>query len=299
MAERESMEGEVVKDILIQVQEAPTGSVLPGVGVNTDGGLVGPVFVSDGGTVIIGGLPPFRTTGTDGELSCQSLDTLSPYLCEFLNHCGRLLVKWFGGQTESAPCAELPPDVLHHCPPLPVKPLPACGVVGGQVIIVPVKAETIQVMPLQVEVLKIMPVEVPGQSATWEPPTPPANQQAKAGQLFRKAEECRRLGNFEDAYRYYQEAHLVCPDSLHGIKAIRRLCEMDAERANQAAPVGGETQEPPIPMRNPRQSSSTGGPSSNGAGLQPMLPPIDATVVSVLEKILAEKVQSDGRGREE
>jgi hypothetical protein len=53
----------------------------------------------------------------------------------------------------------------------------------------------------------------------------------KARDLYRLAEYYYRLGRYETAVQYYEEAHLVCPTCRYGLQAMERLSQIDAERA--------------------------------------------------------------------
>jgi hypothetical protein len=55
----------------------------------------------------------------------------------------------------------------------------------------------------------------------------------KARDLYRLAEYYRRLGHFAAAATYYEEAHLVCPTCRYGLRAMERLSQIGAGRAEE------------------------------------------------------------------
>jgi hypothetical protein len=61
----------------------------------------------------------------------------------------------------------------------------------------------------------------------------------KARDLYRLAEYYHRAGRLETASTFYHEAHTVCPNCRFGILAIKRLNQLDVERAEAVAEEAG------------------------------------------------------------
>jgi hypothetical protein len=81
---------------------------------------------------------------------------------------------------------------------------------------------------------------------------------AEAKVLFFIGERCLKGGDPDMAYRTYEEAHRVCPESRHGQKALQRMKQIEEKR--QAGKGAAEEQETPdsdtvfnFPPRRPQE----------------------------------------------
>jgi hypothetical protein len=65
--------------------------------------------------------------------------------------------------------------------------------------------------------------------------------------LLRLGQHYERSGDLDNAYRCYQESHLVCPACEHGREAMQLLIDVEVQRASRSLRTGGsEGQEPPL-----------------------------------------------------
>lgn len=74
------------------------------------------------------------------------------------------------------------------------------------------------------------------------PPRPADDRQSKAEELFHEAEHCFNANDLERAYAFFQEVHMVCPESLVGRLAIERMFQIEQQCASE---MPAEEQEPP------------------------------------------------------
>jgi hypothetical protein len=99
---------------------------------------------------------------------------------------------------------------------------------------------------------------------------------AETRKLYLVGERCRRGGDLDMAYRWYEEAHQWCPHCAYGRKALRRMREIDAQRGEEGS---GEEQEPP--KKQDRKGRGV-------VELVPVLPGIDPLIVDVFNRMLTE-----------
>ncbi|MCI0464026.1 MAG: hypothetical protein L0Z62_44395, partial [Gemmataceae bacterium] len=98
---------------------------------------------------------------------------------------------------------------------------------------------------------------------------------AETRKLYLVGERCRRLGDLDMAYRWYEEAHGWCPHCAYGRKALERMRQIERQRGEGS----GEEQEPPKKQSRKRRGV---------VELVPVLPEIDPLVVPAFNRLLAE-----------
>jgi hypothetical protein len=104
---------------------------------------------------------------------------------------------------------------------------------------------------------------------------------AETRKLYLVGERCRRLGDLDMAYRWYEEAHGWCPNCAYGREALQRMRQIEGQRGDS------EEQEPKQkPSRKRRRVVE----------LVPVLPEIDPLVVPAFNRLLAETAEARPAG---
>jgi hypothetical protein len=105
------------------------------------------------------------------------------------------------------------------------------------------------VLPWQVEPTDQAPSESKGDGSAK--PQAARRQQARA--LFATAERCLKNGDLDKARTYYEETHLLAPETRVGRRAIERLSEID-NMGTLPVSGAGEEQEPREPAASPSRN---------------------------------------------
>jgi tetratricopeptide (TPR) repeat protein len=100
-----------------------------------------------------------------------------------------------------------------------------------------------------------------------EPPAPQRQPIMEDRQSLRRIHEAHRIfqigqryeasGQLDKAYQCYQEAHMICPASLHGQQALARVRQMQWQKTQQKEGGAEEQQPPPFVPRRMRVSQSS------------------------------------------
>jgi len=141
--------------------------------------------------------------------------------------------------------------------------------------------------PRQPEQIPIMPIEV----IRAKPVATDADPQLiGARRLYLIGERCRREGDYDMAVNCYNETRLLSPKSPYAHKAGQRLREIEARRATEPTLTDAEEQEAPHPM--PRRRVA---PPPSESLLQPLLAPVDESVLRALEQVLDDMAKPQPR----